>query len=365
MLPGESRDPYRSWLSRAFLGPLAVVISHSLRIRFILFALTTTASTPNTAIVAKNIVIAMFTKTSEASSLSPATLHNWLFGGYILVLALAAVFSYLIWWSGNNVQEGIQAEARKRIAQVESDSKTEIARVENASKERIAQAARESNEKIAGLNKQAESLRDDAEKSRAEIARAQLEAATARKEAGDAIERSEKLREANNVVSQQLEKEKAERLALERYLSPRDIGDQLSFGRQLAVFKDITVLMVVIREMESRRLAAYISTALDGIRSADQMIIWRVAYVTPPENDFMVTDGICVFARSKNAEDKAEGAGRALVDLLNDRGVDSSLYFASSKTKDLPVNTIRVEVGMKPLREVSEAHRKLLPPPRQ
>jgi hypothetical protein len=82
--------------------------------------------------------------------------HRWIFGAYIVVLVLVALFSYLVWTSGNNLSEAIQSDAKARIAKVEADARTEIARVESGAQERISEAQRESNEKIARLKSEAD-----------------------------------------------------------------------------------------------------------------------------------------------------------------------------------------------------------------
>jgi hypothetical protein len=46
--------------------------------------------------------------------------HNWVFGGYMVLIVLAAVFTYWVWRSGNRVQDAIQADAKARIEEAKS-----------------------------------------------------------------------------------------------------------------------------------------------------------------------------------------------------------------------------------------------------
>jgi len=41
--------------------------------------------------------------------------HNWTFGAYVIILALTVIGTYLVWSTGNKVQEEIQADADARI----------------------------------------------------------------------------------------------------------------------------------------------------------------------------------------------------------------------------------------------------------
>jgi hypothetical protein len=56
----------------------------------------------------------------------------WLFAAYIGVLVLAAVFTWLVWHSGNKLQDAIRADAGARIA--ESTAIAENARREAAAR---------------------------------------------------------------------------------------------------------------------------------------------------------------------------------------------------------------------------------------
>lgn len=48
--------------------------------------------------------------------------HNWIFGAYVLILALTVIGTYLVWSSGNKVQDAIQADANARIGEANSNA---------------------------------------------------------------------------------------------------------------------------------------------------------------------------------------------------------------------------------------------------
>jgi outer membrane murein-binding lipoprotein Lpp len=119
------------------------------------------------------ITIPIFAINSSESSMSlidrAASVHRWMLVGYIVALLLTVAFTYLVWSSGNRVQEAIRADANNRLESVRSDGQT---------------AARESSEKIAGLNAEAEKLRLETEVARRDIAAAHSDAAKANERAG-------------------------------------------------------------------------------------------------------------------------------------------------------------------------------------
>jgi hypothetical protein len=98
-----------------------------------------------------------------------SSVHRWIAVGYIGSLLLAALFSYLLWVSGNKVQDALRADADAQIEQIKSDSEAN---------------AREASERIAALNRQAEELRLEAETARKEIGAAKAEAAKANERTG-------------------------------------------------------------------------------------------------------------------------------------------------------------------------------------
>src|SRR5690242_10298210 len=63
--------------------------------------------------------------------------NNWIFGAYMLLLILVLICTYLLWKSGNNVQETIRRDANARIAQAgqRSDEANALAQAARADAE--------------------------------------------------------------------------------------------------------------------------------------------------------------------------------------------------------------------------------------
>jgi hypothetical protein len=76
---------------------------------------TTTTVTPNTA-------NAMPTNIPSGDEIIRAaqTRHNRIFGAYVLILVLTVIGTYLVWSSGNEVQDAVQAEANARIEEAKA-----------------------------------------------------------------------------------------------------------------------------------------------------------------------------------------------------------------------------------------------------
>lgn len=64
-----------------------------------------------------NPMIAVQSSESKSVIERAVTTHNRLFWGYVFVLVLTALFTWLVWWSGNRLQEAIRADADARIAE--------------------------------------------------------------------------------------------------------------------------------------------------------------------------------------------------------------------------------------------------------
>jgi hypothetical protein len=73
----------------------------------------------------KNVVIAMSTAQPAQSAVSKAAAQNkWLFAVYMVLLLVVAFVSWLLWRSGNNLQDAIRDEARKDIAALNAVAET-------------------------------------------------------------------------------------------------------------------------------------------------------------------------------------------------------------------------------------------------
>jgi len=72
---------------------------------------TTTTVTPNTASAAP------ISQSSDGRAIKAAqSLHNRIFIGYVILLAITVLATFLVWWSASKAQEAIQADANARIA---------------------------------------------------------------------------------------------------------------------------------------------------------------------------------------------------------------------------------------------------------
>jgi hypothetical protein len=138
-----------------------------------------------------------------------SSLHRWIAIAYIGSLLLAALFSYLLWSSGNRVQDALRAESEARIA----DADAKIAKVKADGEAAIREADEKilrSGEKIADLNRQSEAHKAEAESARREIATGKAEAARANEAAaranGEAAKANERAGALELETAQQREK---------------------------------------------------------------------------------------------------------------------------------------------------------------
>ena len=133
------------------------------------------------------VVIALPTTVGPNTAGSPATnasyadnirsaqrVHNWMFGVYVLVLVLTVFGTYLVWNSGNKVQDAIQAEASSRTAEAKAEA--EKARGE----------AGHANQRVQELERDNLSLRGNVATLETQAANAQKDVAALQKAASDA-----------------------------------------------------------------------------------------------------------------------------------------------------------------------------------
>jgi hypothetical protein len=146
-----------------------------------------------------------------------SSLHRWIAIAYIGSLLLAALFSYLLWSSGNKVQDALRAESDARIA----DADAKIAKVKadgEAANREADEKILKSGEKIADLNRQSEEHKAEAESARREIAAGKAEAARANEEAaranGEAAKANERAGALELETAKQREKAANAELAL-------------------------------------------------------------------------------------------------------------------------------------------------------
>ena len=123
----------------------------------------------------KNVGIAM--STIQSLPIDTATRqHNWLFAIYLVILLVAAALTYLVWRSGNRVQDLARKEADVRIAE------------SNAEAKRAGESAAQANER-------AELLKHENLQIRTALANVQTELANARRRQSEAEKETLRLRE--------------------------------------------------------------------------------------------------------------------------------------------------------------------------
>src|SRR5437016_2763211 len=85
---------------------------------FVLAVFSTIAANAKTPMTISN----MIGKTSTSDAIEVANrMHNRIFAIYMLLLVLVAIFSYLVWNSGNRVQMAIQQDADARIEEAKKE----------------------------------------------------------------------------------------------------------------------------------------------------------------------------------------------------------------------------------------------------
>ena len=90
----------------------------------VLLLLAFMASPATTTTVTNSANAMSANQSSNADTVRAAqTRHNRIFGAYVLILVLTVLGTYLVWNSGNKVQEAIQADARARIEEAKQGVK--------------------------------------------------------------------------------------------------------------------------------------------------------------------------------------------------------------------------------------------------
>ncbi len=279
---------------------------------------------------------------SDSAIVAAARFQNRLFYGYVGVLFVTIVLTIFLFRSGNNVQNAIKADADARIKGADE----RINQVKTAADERIKQVESAANLRIKQIEADsAKAKRDSDEK----IAALEVEASNARLA-------TQELRRNNIESAEKLEAEKRERLALEEYLSPRNIGEQLSFAHEIEKIMGIEVRIDALPDLECRRLQGLLQLSLELAKWTSR------THTLPLEAN--AEDGVRVFyARPRpriidgkiasiDWNEHTRQAAATLAGVLNDRKVDT--LAESYPGDDLGPNAIRVVIGMKPSRGTSE-----------
>ena len=134
-------------------------------------ATTTTITPKSTSAMSTN-------QTSTGDAIKAAqTRHNRIFGAYVLILVLTVLGTYLVWNSGNKVQDAVQADADARIAQAKATSDQADARSKKLENDNLILSGN-----VAGLQKNASDAKTAQQKVEIELGKQQERAANAEKE---------------------------------------------------------------------------------------------------------------------------------------------------------------------------------------
>lgn len=102
----------------------------------ILFQFEIMAATARTIKTIIRTAISMSVIQSTPSAIERATAqHKWLFAGYILLLLFTAVMTWLVWRSGNKLQDAVRDDANARIAEASDRASQADARAAEANRE--------------------------------------------------------------------------------------------------------------------------------------------------------------------------------------------------------------------------------------
>jgi hypothetical protein len=157
------------------------------------------------------------------------------------------------------------------------------------------------------------------------------------------LQRATALQEGKNIEAQRaLEAERTKRLEMEKSLAPRSI-EQCHAAEALKQFAGLNIMIASIGDEEARNTAGQISFLA-------QMAGWKPVPDNPPPSDmiFPPRDGITITwsqTRDEDESDRTHDAADELKDQLGKSDVESSI----SSADELPANTIRVFVGLRPL----------------
>ena len=277
-----------------------------------------------------SLIAGMIGKTAPLTEIERAgAQHERMFWLSIVVILLAAaataVVTYLVWRSGNSVQEAIRADADIRIA---------------AANERGAQAnerAGQADERAGLANERAGKL--------------EVEAANQRERAEALSRDAEELKRQNLATETRLEEERRTRFRLERALAPRQFFIRLNPNNfdDLTPFAGTNAIINHAQDVEARRAADQIANLLRVAR-------WNVEVRPDPDMTGTFFDGVVVTQHLPIPKEpwdpnmaemrRLERASETVVAFLTAQGWAARTFPGSSRH---PANTVVIGVGLKPL----------------
>jgi hypothetical protein len=117
--------------------------------------------------------------------------NKWLFLAYMFCIVSAALLTYLLWKSGNNVQDAIVADANARIEEAKSTAATAIERAQKLENENLVLRGELDTHsgQVAGLQKEASDAKTAQQQVQVQLAKQQERAASAEKSLLEVLEK--------------------------------------------------------------------------------------------------------------------------------------------------------------------------------
>jgi hypothetical protein len=246
--------------------------------------------------------------TSKVNEMS-ASLTTW--NRIVIFLVVAAAVAVALYLVASYI-------ARNKATQLDN-AKDELIKLENKEQAlRIAKVKTDSEERIARVKAEIEER----------LARLTSEAAKARGEIAHANEKAEA--------------ERLELIRLEGELAPRTI-EQRQSAKQLSPFQGVNVIIESLAESEPWRTAGQLAWLLSNAK-------WNIL---PGMKRFLDTtlfgDGITIETNGEGRvqeEDRSLAAAKALIEVLGKNKIQTDWR---PSTDHLPLNTLRIRVGLKPV----------------
>jgi hypothetical protein len=267
---------------------------------------------------------------------------------YMVLLLGAAVLTYLLWRSGNKVQDAIVADANARIG--EARQKASEA---NAEAGRANQRAGELEYNNLTLRGQVATLENSVVESKKSLAELQIEAANA-KANQQKVELQLALAQQNAAeANRKADEEHVMRLKLQRSLAPRvipEIGDINGTSYDsLKPFAQATPLISYVPDEEAHQLALNIAAIL-------RLAGWNVANPTSYEAGGYY--GVYIYPSLDDKNKLAYRASDAITVFLGGCYIRATLMPAlqTAPNELMPVvddKTLRIVVGLKPFPEIT------------
>jgi hypothetical protein len=351
----------------------------------ILFQLETIAATARIAAPIKNMVTTMSTIQSAQSAVDKAATQNkLLFAVYMLLLLIVAFVSWLLWRSGNSLQDAIRDEARKDI--VSANAVAETAKKDAAQANERAEKLENDNltlrndlntesGKVASLQKAASDALAEQQRVQTELEEQRGRTAILEKNASDALtaqqrvetalaEQQEraanaeqalvKIQEQARLTESTLEEESRNRRGLEEWLRPRILPFTVSAGKTsidpLRPFPNTQVAFEVVDDDEAKQFAGQIAASVEAAG-------WKVVRAVILPKGVGTRSGVTIESK-RNIPDPNRpdtmttplaNAAHALSDLLEANKHDAVAYEVNlTWPAGVPDTVMIIKVGLKP-----------------